>query len=176
VRAAPHAAGWPPPTVPSKPVSGRSLGDDLFANQPICEAVRAACGHFLFVCKPASHPLIQEHLTGAELPTNTPRVKRGREWFAHRFRRMVQVPLRDGKDAMTVNWLEIEIRNPAGQINYRNSFVTDLPVEGGTVAELAACGRARWKIENETYVSAMIADGNWLGDPDQMRRQAIGAP
>ena len=28
---------------------------------------------------------------------------------------------------------------------------TDLPVTAGTVAELAACGRARWKIENETF-------------------------
>jgi hypothetical protein len=29
--------------------------------------------------------------------------------------------------------------------------VTDLPVTAGTVADLAACGRARWKIENETF-------------------------
>jgi hypothetical protein len=28
-----------------------------------------------------------------------------------------------------------------------DSFVTDLPVGPGTVVELAACGRARWKIE-----------------------------
>jgi len=28
------------------------LGDDLFANQPICEAARAVDGHFLFVCSP----------------------------------------------------------------------------------------------------------------------------
>ena len=34
---------------------------------------------------------------------------------------------------------------------YRNSFVTDLPVDKTNVAELAACGRARWKIENETF-------------------------
>src|SRR5690349_11756602 len=29
--------------------------------------------------------------------------------------------------------------------------VTDLPVSADTVADLAACGRARWKIENETF-------------------------
>ena len=127
------------------------LGDDLFSNQPICEAVRAVDGHFLFVCKPASHPLIQEYVTGVALPTHTVRVKRGREWVTHRFRWLTQVPLRDGKDALTVNWLEIEIRNPAGQVTYRNSFITDLPIERDTVAELAACGRARWKIENETF-------------------------
>ena len=29
--------------------------------------------------------------------------------------------------------------------------MTDLPVGADTVVELAACGRARWKIENETF-------------------------
>jgi hypothetical protein len=32
------------------------LGDDLYSRQPICQAVGAAGGHFLFVCKPSSHP------------------------------------------------------------------------------------------------------------------------
>ena len=32
------------------------LGDDLFSRQPICEAVRAVGGHFLFVCKPVVPP------------------------------------------------------------------------------------------------------------------------
>src|SRR6516162_7414670 len=31
------------------------LGDDLFSRQPLCEAVRAVNGHFIFVC---NHPLI----------------------------------------------------------------------------------------------------------------------
>src|SRR4029077_19487214 len=29
------------------------LGDDLYSRQPICQAVRAAGGHFMFVCKPS---------------------------------------------------------------------------------------------------------------------------
>ena len=52
---------------------------------------------------------------------------------------------------MAVNWLIIEIRNAAGELTYRNSFITDLPVDRDTVIELAACGRARWKIENESF-------------------------
>ena len=47
------------------------LGDDLYARQPICQAVRAMGGHFLFVCKPSSHPTLQEYLTGVELPALT---------------------------------------------------------------------------------------------------------
>jgi hypothetical protein len=60
------------------------------------------------------------------------------------------MPLRGGAEAITVNWLEIEITDSRGTIAYRNSFVTDLPVHRDNIPELAACLRARWKIENET--------------------------
>ena len=127
------------------------LGDDLFSRQPLCQAVLDAGGHFIFVCKPSSHPLIQEYLTGIDLPVIEQTVKRGKQCFIHRYRWLQGVPLRDGKDALMVNWFEIEIINPKGETTYRNSFVTDLPAGPGTVVELAACGRARWKIENETF-------------------------
>ena len=127
------------------------LGDDLFACQPICAAVKAVSRHFLFTCKPQSHPTIREYLTGVELPERRDIVRRGRDRSVHRYRWLADVPMRDGADAMTVNWLEIEITNAKGKLTYRNSFVTDLPVDRDNVAELAACGRARWKIENESF-------------------------
>jgi hypothetical protein len=46
------------------------LGDNLHSRQPRCEAVLATRGNFLFVRKPDSHPLIQEYITGIELPTH----------------------------------------------------------------------------------------------------------
>jgi hypothetical protein len=127
------------------------LGDDLLACQPVCEAVLAQDGHFLFVCKPSSHPTIQEYLYGIELPEHVERVKRGRERFTYRYRWLCDVPLRGDDEALIVNWLSIEIVNATGKVTYRNSFITDLPVDATTVAELAACGRARWKIENESF-------------------------
>jgi hypothetical protein len=126
------------------------LGDDLFSRQPVCEAVRAVDGHFLFVCKPSSHQTIEEYLTGIELPTLSRKVKRGRQRFDYRYRWLSDVPLRGDAEAMTVNWLMIEIVNAAGAVTYRNSFITDLEVGPDTVVDLAACGRARWKIENTT--------------------------
>jgi hypothetical protein len=127
------------------------LGDDLYSNQPLCQAVLDQGAHFIFVCKPSSHPLIEEYVSGAELPSHTVRVKHGREWHTYHYRWMNAVPLRDSKDALAVNWLEITITDPAGKTTYRNSFVTDLPVHHDNVAEIAACGRARWKIENEAF-------------------------
>jgi hypothetical protein len=127
------------------------LGDDLYACQPVCEAVLAQGGHFLFTCKPSSHQTLQEYLTGIDLPEHVERVKRGKQHFTHRYRWLCDVPLRGDEEALTVNWLQIEILDAAGAVTYRNSFVTDLPVDASSVAELAACGRARWKIENESF-------------------------
>jgi hypothetical protein len=44
--------------------------------------------------------------------------------------------------------------NTSGEVTYRNSFITDLAIGHNNVAELAACGRARWKIENENTILA----------------------
>jgi len=127
------------------------LGDGLFSRQPICEAVQAAGGHFLFVCKPASHKTLQEWLDGVDLPKRVVPIKRGKKRFTYTYRWIEAVPLRDGDDAMTVNWLEIAIADAAGEVTYRNSFVTDLPVNADNVVEIAAAGRARWKIENGSF-------------------------
>ena len=124
------------------------LGDDLYARQPMCEAIKAAGGNFLLVCKPASHKTLGEYLTGVELDSLSETKGRGAEKRTYRYRWMTDVPLRDGNDAMLVNWLEVEIVKPNGKVTYRSSFITDLPVGQNTVAELAACGRARWKIES----------------------------
>src|SRR3954470_2046938 len=136
------------------------LGDALYACQPVCEAVLAQGGHFLFTCKPSSHQTLQEYLTGIDLTEHVERVKRGKQRFTHRYRWLCDVPLRGDEEALTVNWVQIEIldaegealqinwfqiefREAAGALTYRNSFVTDLPVDASSVAELAACGRAR---------------------------------
>ena len=52
-------------------------------------------------------------------------VKCGKQRFAHRYRWLHDVPLRDGRDALTVNWFEIEIINPRGETTYTNSFVIE---------------------------------------------------
>lgn len=128
------------------------LGDDLYAHQPMCEAIKAIGGSFLLVCKPSSHKTIAEYLTGVELDSLTETVGRGAEKRIHRYRWMTGVPLRADDNAMSVNWLEVTISKPgATKPTYTSSFITDLAVTRNTVAELAACGRTRWKIENETF-------------------------
>jgi hypothetical protein len=127
------------------------LGDDLFACQPIAAAAQQAGGNFIFTCKPSSHPTITEYLNGAELEEHRHTVVTRGKRTTTIYRWLSAVPIRATNDALAVNWFSFEILNHSGKRNYYNSFVTDLPVTAGTVAELAACGRARWKIENETF-------------------------
>ena len=127
------------------------LGDDLYACQPIAQAIRDTGGNFILTCKPGSHQTVTEYLTGVELKEHRQVVvQRGKKTTCV-YRWLTEVPLRGTADALVVNWFSIETFNAAGKSTYRNASVTDLPVTADTVAELAACGRARWKIENETF-------------------------
>jgi hypothetical protein len=134
------------------------LGDDLFACQPIIAAIRQGGGSFILTCKPSSHPTIAEYLSGAELAEHRQAVVQRGKRVTHIYRWLAGVPLRATQDALAVNWFSVEIRNASGTKTYGNSFVTDLPITAETIAELAACGRARWKIENETF-NVLKTDG-----------------
>jgi len=144
-----------PAMAPYRPVY---LGDDLFACQPIIREIRDCGGSFILTCKPASHPTIAEYISGAELHEHRQtQIQRGRR-TTYIYRWLDAVPLRATDDALAVNWFSVEIRNAGGKKTYDNSFVTDLPITAETIADLAACGRARWKIENETF-NVLKTDG-----------------
>lgn len=58
--------------------------------------------------------------------------------------------MRDGEDALLVNWCELSIyREDSGELLFRNSFATNLTVTSETVTDIVTWGRARWKVENE---------------------------
>jgi hypothetical protein len=92
-----------------------------------------------------------EYLTGVEMACLSKPVKRRIQRATHALRWLNAVPIRDGEGALMVNWLELTIRNAKGEITYRNSFVNDLPIDPSRVEGMADAGRARWKIENETF-------------------------
>ena len=127
------------------------LGDGLYACQPVCQAMLDAGGDFLPACKQPSRKTLYEYLDGIRTPTRRATSGQGSRRRVHRYRWMTDLPVRDGDDALRVNWLEITSARPDGTVAYRGAFVASLPVDRGNVAELADCARARWKIENETF-------------------------
>jgi hypothetical protein len=120
------------------------LGDDLYANQPFCQLLSETYQQFfIFVCKPDSHEGLYQSLDfldqNGALETLTQRhwnSKHGEVW---RYRFVCQVPLRNGNDALLVNWFELVISDEkTGKVLYQNSFVTNHPVSAANVALLSA--------------------------------------
>jgi hypothetical protein len=128
------------------------LGDALFSCQPLAEAVLETGADFLFVCKKDGHKTLYEYVEGARLDERTVVERRpGKRSLTYRYRWIEAVPLRDGKDALPVNWLGVTITNETGKTTYDGAFVTSLSLTTDNVVEVAACARARWKIENESF-------------------------
>ena len=131
------------------------LGDDLYANQPLCQLiVETYRQFFIFVCKPESHSGLYEWIAfldkSAGLEKVTHRHWNGKHGEIWQYRFANQVPLRNGSDALLVHWLELVITHEnTGTILYRNSFVTNHTITAINVIHLAQVGRTRWKIENE---------------------------
>jgi hypothetical protein len=127
------------------------LGDDLFACHPVCKMITDAGDDFIFTCKPTSHKALYDFIDGAEPFRHLEKVRRGKTTDTRRYRWIEAVPIRDGKDAILVNWISFEILDAKGKVTYSMAWVTSLPVSKDNVAEIVACGRARWKIENESF-------------------------
>lgn len=131
------------------------LGDDLYANQPLCQLIAETYQQFfIFVCKPDSHTGLYEWIDFLEkthsLENLTHRHWNGKHGESWQYRFAQQVPLRNGEEALLVNWLELVIAHETtGEILYQNSFVTNHTITATTVIPLAQLGRTRWKIENE---------------------------
>ena len=127
------------------------LGDDLFACQPVAAMVRDNGDDFIFTCKETSHKALYDFIEGADKERHEEKVRKRAITEIFRYRWIENVPLRDGKDAMTVNWIGFQIVDAKGKVKYTMAWVTSLPVSKDTVADIVACGRARWKIENEGF-------------------------
>ena len=70
--------------------------------------------------------------------------------MVYRYRWLNGADIRDHRETLKVNYVYWEIENEEkGKVTYRNSWITDKAVGEHNVAHIAACGRSRWKIENE---------------------------
>ena len=135
-----------------RPLRPVYLGDALFSSQPMAASVLATGADFLFACKKDSHKTLYGPVDGA--PLNGRRRDRTQ---ARQSQPDLSLPLDrggsagDGKDAMNVNWLGVSIVDAEGKTTYDGAFVDQSDGRSQSVVEIAACARARWKIENESF-------------------------
>ncbi len=129
------------------------LGDDLYCRQPICNLILDNELHFILICKPDSHKILYQWVEELQamdaVETLVEKIWTGKTYYNYTYRFVNQVPIRDGEDALEVNWCELTITSDSGKTLYKNAFATDFKISKDNVKQIVANGRTRWKIENE---------------------------
>ncbi len=125
--------------------------DGLYSNQPFVQSLKEQRMSFILVAKPTDHKVLFEWVQELEGLGEVGRMElvdaKGRR---HLYRWLNGVPLNGRDDADTLNFFEYWLM--VGQKStYHNSWVSDITLSKDNVVELVQCGRARWKIENETF-------------------------
>jgi hypothetical protein len=125
--------------------------DSLSSNAPHIETLHNHGLHYILGVKEGDHAHLFTQVQAAEHAGRVTYYERHDRaaGVVHRFRCVNDVPLNASNVDVRVNFIEYwEIGN--GQTQHF-SWVTDLRVSKRTVYRLMRGGRARWKIENETF-------------------------
>lgn len=127
------------------------LGDDLYAKNELCKCILDMNGNFIFTCRDTSHKTLCEFRKNLRLSTKEEYRGKGVQKRKYIYNFITDLPIKDGKDVIKVNWIEIIISRTDGKITYRNSFITNMMPTLDNISDLLDCARARWKIENKTF-------------------------
>jgi len=126
--------------------------DDLYSKQPFVDALKENAMSYILVAKPSDHKILFEwvdeitSMGGAQHIELTD--KKGKH---HKYHWVNDVPLNGSRNADQVNFFQYWIIDKNGKTTYHNSWVSDLVVSKDNVQDMVKAGRARWKIENETF-------------------------
>jgi hypothetical protein len=121
-------------------------GDAIHSSGPRITQLKADDMQFILGVKPGSHESLFEWISGLSLDTH----EMVEDGIPYTFRWANQVPLNDTYPDLLVNFLDCIIDDPKnGQKHF--SWVTDIPITRENVYKLSQGGRAKWKIENETF-------------------------
>ena len=127
------------------------LEDSLAANGPHLRLLQELQLNYIIVAKPSQLASLFHTVTervaageGEQLETMTT------EGIWRRYRFLLQIPLNQTHPDLLTNFLEYwEYQNEV--LIYHGSWITGLLLQGDNVYQVMIGGRARWKVENETF-------------------------
>jgi hypothetical protein len=128
------------------------IEDALSSNAPHLCDLRKAKAHFILGVKPGDHTFLFRHIREADEANRTPTLTQinPQTGILHHFRWHISLALNESNPNELVNVLEYWEVHPDGKLQHF-SWVTDLRLTPETVYPIMRGGRARWKIENETF-------------------------
>ena len=125
------------------------VADALSANAPHIRELKRHNLRFILGVKPGDHAYLFEFVRRADENGETTRFEIVKDGVTHRFCYHNNVPLNESNPDVRVNFLEYwEIK---GKKEKHFSWITDFNIDQDNAYLLMRGGRARWKIENETF-------------------------
>ncbi len=125
------------------------IEDGLSSNAPHIAELRKHNLHFILGVKEGDHKFLFATVAQADQAGQTTEFECESEGVLHRFRFINQVALNESNPDELVNFVEYwEIKSGKTQ---HFSWITDFNVTIDNVFQIMRGGRARWKIENETF-------------------------
>jgi hypothetical protein len=132
--------------------------DALNPNAPHIRDMEQYDLHYILGVKPGDHEfLFDEVMTAVDEKRTIEFIRIDKEHadIRHQFRILNQVSLNKSNKESRVNFLEYweksEKSEKPNQITYHNSWITDFTLTEDNAHTIMRGGRARWKIENETF-------------------------
>jgi len=123
--------------------------DGLSSNAPHIELLKQLDYCYILGCKPGDHTHLFEFIEASDSLGVIKKTSLNVEKRTIAFRYMNDVELNDASKLKT-NFFEC-IETRAGGTHLRFSWVTDITITNENIFQLMRAGRARWKIENETF-------------------------
>ena len=129
--------------------------DALSSNAPHIGELKKHKMRFILGVKEGDHPFLFEYMRQAEQEDRVSTYEVKERGKVHRFRFLNQVPLNASNQEVLVNFVEYWEMTPGrgthSEKTQHFSWVTDFKVSQWNVMRIMRGGRARWKIENETF-------------------------
>ena len=122
--------------------------DGLASNGPHIRKLQSLKMRYILGAKPKDHTYLFDWIeTSPQIQTYQSQDPDG---IIHNYRYHNQVPLNDAHSDLEVNFMIYEEISPKGQRQIF-SWVTDIPLSEHLLPIVMKGGRARWRIENETF-------------------------
>lgn len=129
------------------------VGDGLYSKQPFIKDLLDRSMAFTLVAKPTDHTTMFKTLANREIIGSMKELELvDEQGNLHTYRWSNDIDLNGNKESKKVNFFEYEFFNQKlDKTTYKNSWVTNIIIGKENVQTLVQGGRARWKVENETF-------------------------
>ncbi|MCF1459690.1 MAG: hypothetical protein LPH21_19730 [Shewanella sp.] len=126
--------------------------DDLYSKGPTITLIQSYGYHYIAVAKDSDHKALFETVDELDKHDKVTRYEfTDEKGHRHWFRYVNNVGLNKTYDDLMVNFMEYVEYDEKGKKCYSNSWITSLLIDNSRCMNIMRGGRAKWKIENETF-------------------------